>query len=117
MKIHQADWKFVKSEPDPDFNEERNRRIIEDSIAETERIQAKKREEFGEQLKERADAVARFIQSVKSGANSSDIQGYFGKKMLEHLSGLNQRKLDDLTVIDQYGRVIRKKGDAKSNVS
>lgn len=112
MKIHPTDWKFVKSEPDPDFSEEHNRMVIESTIQETERNQAQKRRDFNEQLKERADAVARFIQRVKAGSGESNIESYFGKKMLAHLSGEDARRLDDLTVIDQFGRVVRKPNEA-----
>lgn len=111
MKLHRKDWKFVPAEPDPDFNEEQARMVIKWTIDETDRLQAQKQKEFDNGLKERTDAVARFIERVKQGAGESDVKSYFGQKLLEHLSGKEARAMDDLTVVDQYGRVVRRKGD------
>ncbi len=93
MKISPVDYRLVPADPDPDFNPEHNRRVIEESIAETDRIQRKKRKEYDEQLGERVDAVARFIQRVKMGVGSSDVKSYFDKKMLEYLQGNQTRKI------------------------
>ena len=85
--ISPVDFRLVPAEPDPNFDPEHNRRVIEDSIKETDKIQKAKRKEYDEQLGERVDAVARFIQRVKMGVGSSDVKSYFGKKMLEYLQG------------------------------
>jgi len=86
-KISPVDWRLVPADPDSDFSEEHNRRVIEESIVETDRIQKKKRADYDEKVGERIDAVARFIERVKMGVGSSDVKSYFGKRMLEYLQG------------------------------
>jgi hypothetical protein len=85
--ISPLDFRLVPSDPDPNFSEEHNRRVIEESIKETDRIQKAKRREYDEKVDERIDAVSRFLQRVKMGVGSSDVKSYFGKKMLEYLQG------------------------------
>lgn len=85
--ISPLDYHLVPSDPDPDFSEEHNRQVIEDSIKETDRIQKAKRKEYDEKVDERIDAVSKFLQRAKMGVGESDVKSYFGKKMLEYLQG------------------------------
>ena len=103
-------------DPDPGFSEEHNRQTVGWVIKETDRIARKNQREHQEAVGERIDAVARFIQRVKQGGGESDVKTYFGKKMLEYLSGRDKRALDDLTVVDPYGRIIRQKGGKTAHV-
>ena len=87
IHIKPTDFQLVLANPEPGFSAEHNHRVIEDSIKETDLIQKRKRKDYDEQVGERVDAVARFIQRVKMGVGSSDVKSYFGKKMLEYLQG------------------------------
>ena len=111
-KIAKADWKFVKVDPDPDFNPQRNRRVIDEVIRESEVLARERKREFAEGLGERTSAIAEFISAVKLGGRSEAAEKYFGKKFLAHLKGTDKKaerqSKDGLTVIDSKGKVIRK---------
>jgi hypothetical protein len=110
--IARQDWKFVKVEPDPDFNPQHNRRVIDEVMREAEVLSRKRKREFAEGLGERASALATFISSVNLGGKSEAVEKYFGKKFLKHLKGddkiAERQSKDGLTVIGKNGKVIRR---------
>lgn len=111
-KVARSDWKFVKVDPDPNFSPQRNRRIIDEVIRETDVLARKKQREFAEGLGERTSAIAQFISAVNLGGREEAAEKYFGKKFLNHLKGMqkkaeNQSK-DGLTVIGKNGKVLRR---------
>jgi hypothetical protein len=111
-KIAKTDWKFVKVDPDPNFDPKHNRRIIDEVIKESEKISRQRRREFAEGLGERASALAQFISSVQLGGRNEEAEKYFGKKMLNKLKGVEQKRKnqseDGLTVIGKNGKVLRR---------
>ena len=68
------------------FNPEYNKYVIDKTIREYEAKRALKYKMFNEALKERASAVANYLQHLNSGKSTS-IEKYFGKKELARLRG------------------------------
>lgn len=87
MKLDKRDYKFVLDKPDADFSPERNKKIIEDSIKAYELKRATVYKKFYEGVRERAEAVASFLDHVNKG-KGNNIEKYFGPKMLAKLRGL-----------------------------
>lgn len=113
MKIHKKDYKFVQKEPDKGFDADRNRRIVDEVIEETDRIQARKRRETSQRLEERTDAVSQYLYSISQGGHESNVMKYFGRKELMRLRGqeiMNEIQ-KDLTVVKD-GKVIKRAGYA-----
>lgn len=99
-KISIPDYKFVPSDPDPDFDVERNMSVIDEVIENTERMRNKKRKEFEDKLRERTGAVAMYLKNVQSGDGESNVEKYFGKKHLAYLRGVEvlERLKEQLSV-------------------
>ena len=86
-KIAPEDEKFVPIAPDPDFDPEHNKRVIQNIIRKT--LENKKRieKENLEGIKERTKAIAQYISSLEQGGKSSSIESYFGRRELARLRG------------------------------
>lgn len=106
-KVDKKDWKYVKPDPDPGFDPERNKRIIENTIKKYEATRKRKEAVFSEGLAERADAAAFYVKHLAKG-KSTPAEKYFGRRQLAYLRGkyVMDRLKDQLTVI-KGGRVIR----------
>ena len=87
MRIHKADLQFVPVDADKDFDPEHNRRVIEKTIRDSERIRRQKNREFGEKIAERADAAAYFLKGLAEGRTSTSAEKFFGRKQLAHIRG------------------------------
>lgn len=87
MKLDKRDYRFVLDKPDADFSPERNKKIIEDSIRAYELKRSSVFKKFYEGVRERAEAVASFLDHVNKGGGN-DVDKYFGPKMLAKLRGL-----------------------------
>ena len=86
-KILPIDYKFVPKDADANFDAKRNLQIVEDVIAETEKMwEAKKKESF-DKIEERTDAVATYLHSLEQGKGNSNVEKYFGRKHLAYLRG------------------------------
>lgn len=83
-KIADIDKKFYVVTPDPDFNPDRNKAIIENSIKKYEATRKKKNAEYVDKLRERTDAVATYLKS-RWAESDRPVEKYFGKRMLAHL--------------------------------
>lgn len=110
MNIQKADYKWVKVDPDPNFDPERNKRIIAEVIEENEKLARKKRREFQEGMGERAQAIAKFLKSNEKGRAKTDMVKYFGTRELARLRGeevLNKLRFE-ITGKTKDGKIIRK---------
>lgn len=86
-KISPIDYKFVPKDADANFDAKRNLQIVEEVIAETEKIwEAKKKAAFNK-MEERTDAVATYLHSLEQGKGNSSVEKYFGRKHLAYLRG------------------------------
>jgi hypothetical protein len=72
--------------PDPDFSAERNRQVIERTIAKAEKQRLEKFKIWNEQMRDRADATAMFLKHVDRGKDNNIVK-YFGRKELGRLRG------------------------------
>jgi hypothetical protein len=115
-KVSKSDWKFVKVEPDPNFNPERNRRVIQEVIDETDRIARERKREFQKEVGERSDAIANYISNLEMGGASEDLAKYFGKKYFDYLRGkhlTDKKQSEDGLTIVRNGKVVRRPYEVK----
>lgn len=85
--IAREDWKYVPVDPDPNFDADRNRRIIERTMKKAEKRQKEKLKESEAATRSRTSAIATYLKSIQQGGKSSDISKYFGRKELARLRG------------------------------
>ena|SRR3990167_6347129 len=84
--IKPRDLSRVTPDGDPDFNLEHNKRVVEETLANNERMAREKKREWEEGMKERAWATSRFIENAKLGGDQN-VEKYFGKNYLDRLRG------------------------------
>ena len=112
--IHPVDEKYLQILPeDPNFDPAHNKRVIEESIKKHEANRQAKERENTEGIKERAEAMARYVKSLQQGKATSDVEKYFGKRHLAYLRGeeVMARIKDQLKVIGNTGKIIREYKD------
>lgn len=85
MDDHNFLLKYGKKE-DPYFSPERNKAVIEGTIRAYEAKRAIARKAYGEQIGERANAVAMFLKHVNNG-KGNNVVNYFGRRELARLRG------------------------------
>ena len=85
--IQPQDLKYVKIDPDPEFDSEHNKRVIEKTIKDNEKLVKARNREFDEKSKERTNAVAIYLRSLNQGGKTTDHEKFFGKKYLTYLRG------------------------------
>jgi hypothetical protein len=112
-KISKKDWKYMKPDAEPGFNPNWNKHVINNAIAETDKLIAKKKKEFSEGLRERSDALATYFTSPKFMSKPAD--KYFGKKMTAYLRGdFIRRKLMDNLIQENTNKLyVQIKGKKK----
>ena len=100
---------------EPGFSVEHNKRIIAQSIKDTEANYRRKGREKDEDYRERASAAASFIQNAQSGDGAQNVKGYFGKDYLSYLQGKKtiDRLMDRLQVVGRDGKIIRRANEIK----
>jgi hypothetical protein len=110
-QLHRLDEKYMEMwEPDPNFDPEHNKRVIAETIKETERNRRRKVKEFEGPLRERAWASAKYIKNLEQGKGETDPIKFFGKDYAMYLKGktIIDRLNDKLQVVNKEGKVIRK---------
>ena len=110
ITIQKQDYHLVPVDPDPDFDLEHNKRVVEETIAWNEKLRKNKQAEINEQVRERAEAVAQYLKSSEQGRKTTDIEKYFGRRHLSYLRGqqIMERLKDQLTTVDANGKILRK---------
>lgn len=112
MKVHKLDHKYVPKDPEKGFSADRNNKIIDEVIEESERIWQAKRREHNAQLAERTDAVATYLTSIAQGGKTTSIEKYFGKKHLAYLRGQEIiSKIQKSLSVVKGGKIIKRAGD------
>ena len=93
-RIAKEDWKYMFEKPDGDlnFNPERNKRVIDDTIRKTDQRIAQLKREYSEQVEERVDALSYYLKNLMHHKTYSTnpkkaAEYYFGKKELARLRG------------------------------
>lgn len=87
-KVNPLDWKYMEQNPDgdPGFDPEANQRVIDETIAWTEKNYRAKKNEFDQAAKERSEAAAMYVRSLDNGETTSALK-YFGRRELARLRG------------------------------
>ena len=78
---------FFKEEGDENFNPERNKAIIAETIRKNMENQKRVLKQEEDNLIERTDAVATYLKS-RIAEGSSAVEKYFGKRYLAYLRGM-----------------------------
>lgn len=86
IKIDRSDWGNVPVDPDPDFNFERNQKIIDESLKKARLYKDESLKNWRRGVQERVHATVRYIDALQSDKTRS-AENYFGKKYLAHLRG------------------------------
>ena len=116
-RLDSGDFIPVLPDENPNFDEERNRRIIESVKQNNIKNRLKKLKGYQEGMEERADTLSHFFVSEFFQANKSKssldfaMKRYFGPKEHEHLTNqLRMREEDPLVILDKMGNIVREKG-------
>lgn len=110
--ISPLDERFWPNEPEPGFNPERNRQVIEGTIKKYEQKRARQMGNFVDNLRERTDAVASFFKK-KDWGYSGGVRRYFGKRYLAKLRGediISSLRASPQSLANLRGLVVRGKG-------
>lgn len=86
-KIDPRDLKFVPVDPEPGFDPEHNRRVIEKTIRWTDAMAKRKEREVADGIGERTSAFAKYTSAVNQGKTGANVEKYFGKRFLAYLKG------------------------------
>jgi len=97
---------------DPNFNEKRNREIIEGTIKKNDALRRKHQREFKQKMGERIDMVASYLKS-RGVDGGKPIEKYLGKRWMARLRGerIIKQLQDALVVRDSLGRIKKKPGE------
>ena len=81
-----SDRRFWPKDPEVGFSPEHNKRVINGTIEKNEKLRKRIRTQYKEQVRERTDAVARFLKK-KDWGFSGGIEKYLGRRNLAALRG------------------------------
>lgn len=95
-KIHKDDYKFFVEKGDPGFNPAHNTYVIEKTIQKYEAQREAKKRAYGEQVRERADAVATYLKS-RWAESTTPIEKYFSRQELARLRG--QKRVEKIRTL------------------
>ena len=101
MKISKDDLKFIPGTPDPNFNEKKNKSIINQVIKDYESKRASVLKAFRNNVQGRAEAVASYLTSQHGAQSNNPVERYFGKRTLAELRGENI--VSQIKKITQHG--------------
>ncbi len=112
------DQKFVVATPDAGFDPRKNKMVIDECIREYEAMRKKKLQQSQEGIGERSDAVATYIKSNLASSKDTPVQRYFGRRWLAYLRGdqIKDELMKNMTIFGKSGKLIKKSGDAFSEV-
>lgn len=117
-KLNQKDKKFYLDSPDMGFSPERNKAIVDKTIAKYEAMRALRRKLFNDQLAERTDAIASYLAGGEGAHKGRSLERYFGRRYLAYLRGeeivdeiRNRVKFasqsDIIQLLDRKGKAIK----------
>ena len=88
MKLDRKDWKYLEANPegDPNFDPEKNRQIIENTIKETDKTRRQKDREYEENIRERAWAANKYLKHLDKGGEGDAVK-FFGNNYSMYLKG------------------------------
>jgi hypothetical protein len=93
--------------PDPDFSEERNRKVIAATIKNADDNQKRKQKLFDEGLRDRSDMVYSFIRHISRGGNEDKtIEKYLGRERMMKLMG-EERILEMQRMLSMQDKLLK----------
>lgn len=99
-KVAKQDWRLTPMNPDPGFDPEHNKRVIEETIRENDLKFKANQKIYDEEVAERAKALSYYIKAIDQGGRNTDISQYFGKKEIARLRGEEiMRKLKERSIM------------------
>ncbi len=111
--VDPIDQKWIVN--DPNYDVAKNKAIIEKTISDYEAMRAKKAKEHDKDYEERADAMVSYLRSLdqrsSSGiGSSSNMEKYFGRRMLAYLRGeeIRAKLMAGMGVVTPDGRLLKK---------
>ena len=111
--IDPMDKKWVVD--NPNYNVEENKAVIERTIRAAEAVYKKKAKEHDDDYAERADAVVSYLKSLDRASStgigsSTNIDKYFGRRMLAQLRGdaIRERLMSGITVRTPDGHLLKR---------
>lgn len=110
-KISQSDYAYVPVDADANFSAEHNRKVIQETIDEANRLRAKKMRNHVTEVKGRTSAIAQYFNDLAQGRTESNINKYFGKNELNKLRGV---EVGNKTNENKIGEELRKRVINKS---
>lgn len=81
-----VDYRFINTNPDPDFSPERNQAIINQTVKDTEKFFETQVKAMDDAMEERIDILSSFALH-NFNKDSKSIKKYLGKKQYEALIG------------------------------
>lgn len=78
--------KWYLEKPEEGFSPDRNKWVIEQSIAKSQLLRQTRNRDYVEQIRERSDAVVSYLKRVAMGMEKS-VETYFGRRELARLRG------------------------------
>ena len=85
--IEPADLEFVPVDPNPNFDPEKNRKVIKETIRKNEVNMRRRLRENDEAIKERASAIAFYLKNIERGQGNTNVTKYFGRRYMAKLRG------------------------------
>lgn len=85
--IAPQDLRYVKVDPDPNFDPDHNKEVIEKTIKDNEKLRRSRLRDSEDKVKERSNALAIYLRSLSQGGKSTSLEKFFGKKYLAYLRG------------------------------
>lgn len=112
-KVNKADWGLVPVNPDPDFSEEHNRKVIEETIKMADAKRAEQMKQFKDDVAERTHAASMYLKNLDHGQGVSDITEYFGKEELARLRGEKRISIlkQNIAYRNSQGKLTKRAGD------
>ena len=85
--VQPQDLKYVRVDPDPEFDPIHNQAIIEKTIKDNQELVKSRNNTALEGAKERNNALAIYLRSLNQGGKATNYEKFFGKKYLAYLRG------------------------------
>lgn len=86
-KVDRSDWEVVNIDPDPDFDPEKNQRVIDKVIRDNKARFARNKREFKHKTRSRHEALAMYAKHLVTTKSNDTALNYFGKKYMAELRG------------------------------
>lgn len=91
--LHKSDYQFILAKPDPDFNPDRNKYIIDQTIKKTQERMKKGYDSWRDKVGERVSAASTYLKYLNEHNSDMSAEKFFGKQYLAYLRGDDVRNM------------------------